>query len=143
MRDRTQLQRAAMLVGIVFLLVGILGFIPGITQNYEDMKFAGHSSDAELLGVFQVSVLHNVVHLLLGIAGIVLSRTWDGARMFLIGGGALYLVIWLYGYVTEQRSGANFVPMNVEDDYLHFILGAGMIALGVVLSRRPHRGRRP
>lgn len=131
----------ARIVGVVFLLVGVLGFIPGITQNYEDLKFAGHDSDAELLGIFQVSVLHNVVHLLFGVAGIALSRTREGARTFLLGGGALYLVLWLYGYVTAQRSGANFVPMNVEDDYLHFLLGAGMIALGLVLGRdRDRRG---
>ncbi|HLU43103.1 MAG TPA: DUF4383 domain-containing protein, partial [Microthrixaceae bacterium] len=50
---------AAGLVGVVFLLVGVLGFIPGITTNYDAMEFAGHESGAELFGVFQVSILHN------------------------------------------------------------------------------------
>jgi len=70
----------AFIVGLVFLLVGILGFIPGITSNYDDLKFAGHGSDAQLLGIFDTSVLHNIVHLLFGIAGIALSKSWDGAR---------------------------------------------------------------
>jgi hypothetical protein len=134
-RETSTIQKAARLVGIVFLLVGILGFIPGITQNYDDMGFAGHESDAELLGIFQVSILHNIVHLLFGVAGLVLSKTWEGAKRFLIGGGIIYLVLFVYGLVTSQRSGANFVPMNKEDDILHLGLGLGMLALGLLLGR--------
>lgn len=134
-RDRTPVQTMAMLVGIVFLLVGILGFIPGITTNYDDMEFAGHDSGAELLGIFQTSILHNIVHITFGIAGLALARTWEGARTFLIGGGVIYLVLWLYGLIVDRDSGGNFVPMDTADTWLHFFLGAGMIALGLVTSR--------
>lgn len=133
---RTDLQKAAMAVGAVFLLVGVLGFIPGITSNYDTMQFAGHESEAMLLGLFQVSILHNIVHLLYGVAGLALARTWSGARNYLIGGGAIYLVLWIYGLLIDEESGANFVPLNNADDWLHFFLGVGMIALGVLLSRR-------
>ncbi len=51
--DRTPVQMLAMLVGATFLLVGVLGFIPGITTHYGDLKFAGDSSNAKLLGLFQ------------------------------------------------------------------------------------------
>ena len=136
MRDRSPVQTAAWLVGIVFLLVGILGFIPGITTNlYDGLDFAGHEGDAELLGIFQVSILHNIVHLLFGVAGIALSRTWSGARSFLIGGGVIYLVLWIYGLIVAQDSSANFVPVNTADDLLHFLLGLGMIGLGFVTTR--------
>jgi hypothetical protein len=135
MKDRTTLQTYAWLMGVVFLLVGILGFIPGITTNYGDMSFAGHNSDAELLGLFQTSILHNIVHLLFGIAGIAMSRTWDGARSYLIGGGVIYLVLWIYGLVVGPESGANFVPVNTADDWLHFLLGVALIGGGVLLSR--------
>ena len=57
-------------------------------------------------------------------------------RAWLIGGGVIYLVLWIYGLVIDQTSSANFVPINTADNWLHFLLGAGMIALGVVLSRR-------
>lgn len=136
---RTTLQGAALAVGIVFLLVGIAGFIPGITTNYGDLSFAGHHSDAKLLGLFQVSVLHNIVHLLFGIVGVAASRTWSGARGFLIGGGVVYLVLWLYGLLVDKESSANFVPVNAADDWLHLLLGLGMIALGVLLARRHRR----
>jgi hypothetical protein len=132
----------AFAVGVVFLLVGILGFIPGITTHYGDMTFAGHDSMAKLLGVFMVSVLHNIVHLLFGIAGILLSRTVPSARNYLIGGGVIYLVLWLYGLVIDQTSSANFVPINTPDNWLHFVLGVGMIALGVLLTRRSAANRR-
>lgn len=131
---RDPLRTAALVVGAVFLLVGVLGFVPGITSG--DLGAAGHHSDALLLGIFQVSVLHNVVHLLFGIAGIALSRTWSGARTYLIGGGAVYLVLWIYGLVIDQESAANFVPLNSADNWLHLLLGLGMVGLGVALGRR-------
>jgi hypothetical protein len=134
---RDLLRTAAAVVGATFLLVGILGFIPGITSSYSDLSFAGHESNAKLLGIFQVSILHNLVHVLFGVAGLALSRTRDGARTFLIGGGAIYLVLWLYGLVIGQESSANFVPVNTADDWLHFVLGLGMIGLGYALGRRP------
>ena len=135
-RQGSPVQAAAALVGVVFVLVGVLGFIPGITSNYDGLQAAGHESHAELLGVFQVSILHNIVHLLFGVAGIALARTAASARSFLIGGGVVYLVLWLYGLVIDKTSQANFVPLNTADNWLHFVLGLGMIALGVVLGKR-------
>ncbi|MGH3426179.1 MAG: DUF4383 domain-containing protein [Terriglobales bacterium] len=133
--DRTPIQTAAAIVGIVFLLVGIAGFVPGITTHYGDMSFAGHDSMAKLLGVFMVSILHNLVHLAFGVVGLALARAARSARLFLIVGGVVYLVLWLYGLVIDHDSSANFVPLNTADDWLHLILGVGMIALGIALGR--------
>lgn len=135
-RTRTNVQKAATAVGAVFLLVGILGFIPGITTDYDQLSFAGHESGALLLGVFQVSILHNLVHLLFGVAGLAMARTAAGARNYLIWGGAIYLVLWLYGLIIDHDTPANFVPVNTADNWLHFVLGVAMIALGVLLTRR-------
>ena len=131
----TPLQKAAAAVGAVFLLVGILGFIPGITSNWGDMTFAGHESGAKLLGIFEVSILHNLVHVLFGVAGLAMARTWSGARSYLIGGGAIYLVLWLYGLLIDLGSSANFVPVNDADNWLHLLLGLAMVALGLLLGR--------
>src|SRR5215207_3943041 len=144
MRRYSKLQQAAGLVGLVFLVVGIAGFIPGITTNlYDGLDLAGHDGDAELLGIFDVSVLHNLVHLAFGVAGLALARTVRTSRDFLVGGGVIYLVLWLYGLVVDNDSGANFVPVNSADDWLHFVLGAGMIALGLLLYRSAHRTSAP
>jgi len=133
---RAPVQVAALIVSVVFLLVGVAGFIPGITSDYDSMQFAGHESGAMLLGVFQVSVLHNIVHLLFGLVGLALARTFAGARNYLIGGGVIYALLWLYGLFVGDDHQANFVPVNNADDWLHFVLAVGMIALGALLGRR-------
>ncbi|MBC2641968.1 MULTISPECIES: DUF4383 domain-containing protein [unclassified Rhodococcus (in: high G+C Gram-positive bacteria)] len=132
---RSPLQLAALIVGAVFLLVGVLGFIPGITADYDMLTAAGHHSEAKLLGVFEVSVLHNIVHLVFGVAGIAMSRRADTAKLFLIAGGVIYLVLWIYGLLIDQNSDVNFVPVNSADNWLHFALGVVMVALGFLLSR--------
>ena len=135
-RSPSLVNTAAMIVGVVFVLVGILGFIPGITTHYGDLTFAGHGSGAKLLGIFQVSVLHNIVHLLFGLAGIAAGRAASSAaRSYLVGGGVIYLVLWLYGLVIDKASSANFVPVNNADNWLHVLLGVGMIALGLAFGR--------
>ncbi|GGK42187.1 membrane protein [Pilimelia terevasa] len=127
---------AATVVAAVFLLVGIAGFIPGITTRYDDLAFAGHHSGALLLGVFAVSVLHNAVHLLFGIVGLAAART-AAARLYLLVGGMVYLALWLYGLVVDLDSAANFVPFNTADNSLHLVLGIGMVALGLLTTGRP------
>ncbi len=130
--QRTLVQNVARLVGIVFLLVGIAGFIPGLTTNlYDGLEFAGNDGTAELLGIFQVSVLHNIVHGLFGLAGLALAATPSGARTYLIGGGAIYLVLFVIGVI----GGGDWIPVNDADNWLHLLLGAGMIGLGVLTTR--------
>lgn len=134
-RKRSPVQLAALLYGIVFLLVGIAGFIPGVTTNVDSMQLGGHHSEAMLLGIFQVSVLHNIVHLLFGIAGIALSRRPNPARTYLLIGGIVYAVLWIYGLVIDKDSMANFVPLNTADDWLHFGLALTMVGLSFLPRR--------
>jgi hypothetical protein len=124
-------QSIAALAGVVFLLAGLLGFVPGITTGYGRMSFAGESSRAQLLGVFQVSILHNLVHLLFGVAGLVLAKTADGARTFLVGGGVVCLALWLLGLV----GALGWLPANAADNWLHFAFGAVLVGLGVAARR--------
>jgi hypothetical protein len=140
---RTPVQLAAAVVSVVFLLVGVLGFIPGVTTDYDQLSFAGHDSMAMLLGLFMVSVLHNIVHLLFGVVGLAAARTARGAKLFLVVGGAVYLVLWLYGLVIDHGSDANFVPVNTADNWLHLVLGVGMIALGLLTARTTRAGAGP
>jgi hypothetical protein len=112
------------LAGTVFLLAGIAGFVPGLTTHYDQLSFAGHESQAKLLGLFQVSVLHNLVHLAFG-SGILFARTAAGARSYLIGGGFVYLVLWLVGVIGDLGG----LPANTADNWLHLLLGLGLLAL--------------
>ncbi|MGW4487379.1 DUF4383 domain-containing protein [Amycolatopsis sp. NPDC004368] len=140
---RTAVQHVATVVSVVFLLVGVLGFIPGVTTGYDQLAFAGHDSMAMLLGVFMVSILHNIVHLLFGVVGLATARTPRGAYGYLVVGGAVYLVLWLYGLLIDHGSDANFVPFNTADNWLHLGLGVGMIVLGVVTGRSARAVRQP
>lgn len=123
-------------VGGVFLLVGILGFIPGVTTDHDTMTFAEHHSDAKLLGIFEVSVLHNIVHLLFGVAGLAAARAARLVSPYLFGSAAIYLVLTIYGVVIDKDSSANFVPVNSADNWLHLGLAAGMAALGLVVKKK-------
>src|SRR5699024_7494677 len=136
-RRRAAVQIAALGYGIVFVLVGIAGFIPGVTTNVGSIQLGGHHSEAMLIGLFQVSILHNIVHLLYGVAGIALASRPASARLFMLIGGALYLVLWVYGLAIDKESMANFVPLNSADDWLHFVLGVSMMGLSLLPRHRP------
>ncbi|MBD0349322.1 MAG: DUF4383 domain-containing protein [Thermoleophilia bacterium] len=131
---RTLAQTLALVFGIVFLLTAILGFIPGITTNVDDMKFAGEDSPSELLGLFQVSILHNIAHGLFGI-GILAARRHDHARLYLLASGIVYTLLFLYGLIVSEDSSANFVPLNNADDVLHLGLLIAFFAAYYVSGR--------
>jgi hypothetical protein len=132
----TAIQKTALIFGIVFAVVGIAGFIPGLTTNIETLQFAGHESEALLLGIFQVSILHNIVHLLFGVAGLAAAATARASRLYLLVGGVIYLVLWLYGlFVAGAEHQGNFVPLNNADNWLHLGLGIAMILLGFLVGR--------
>src|SRR4051794_16613537 len=109
----------ASVVGAVFLLVGVLGFIPGIVTHYDNLQFLGpkplgHAKDPELIGLFHISILHNIVHLLFGVAGLAMARTARSATTYLLGGGVIYLALTLYGFLIsghQNSTSANFVPL--------------------------------
>ncbi|MDR6176379.1 putative membrane protein YiaA [Nocardioides zeae] len=125
------LRTATLVVGATFLLVGVLGFVPGIVTDHDQLEMAGHHSEAYLLGLFQVSVLHNVVHLLFGAVGLLAASRPRWAVGYLVGGGLVYLALWIYGLAVDQSHDANVVPLNDADNWLHLGLGVGMVALGV------------
>ncbi|WIA99533.1 DUF4383 domain-containing protein [Curtobacterium sp. MCBA15_012] len=138
----TLTQKGALVFGVVFLIVGIAGFIPGLTMDMGSMSMAGHGSMALLLGLFQVSVLHNIVHLLFGVVGLLAARTATGARLYLLVGGIVYLVLFVYGLFTAgMTGGANFVPLNSADNVLHAVLAVAMIVLGLLLPRAGRTAR--
>jgi len=139
---RTDVQNVGMGVGIVLMLVGVLGFIPGITQQYSELRFLGPDSHAMFLGLFQVSMLLNIVQLVIGGTGWAMSRNGMGARNFLMGFGLLYIVLSIFGLVVGVGSAANFLSLNTMDNWTHMVLGVLMIGAGWILSRHLAENRR-
>jgi hypothetical protein len=136
---RQPIHAFAATMGLLFGLAGIAGFIPGITSNYDELKFAGPDSEAKLLGLFEVSILHNIVHLLF-VVGLIAAARYTWARLYLLGGGIAYLGVAAYGAFVDHESDANFLPINDADTALHVVLAVAMLGLGI-LGVRLGRGR--
>ena len=124
-------------LGVAFLLLGAAGFVPGVTSHHDQLAFASPDSAALVLGLFQVSVLHNLVHLIFGVAGLWSARTHRGAATYLIVGGMIFLLLLFYGVVVPQDSRANLLALNAADDWLHLGLAVIMIAAGILTGQVP------
>ena len=123
---RTLTQKAAMVFGVVFLLVGLLGLLsPGGTGMDADMATA-----PRLLGLFPVNLLHNLVHLAFGVWGIVASRSFGGAKGFHRVGAIIYLVLVVLAFIDPTTFG--LVPIGGNDIWLHALLAAGLGYFGFV-----------
>ena len=114
----------ALIYGIVFLLVGILGFVPGINQpppadHGLHVTNPGHGM---LLGLFHVNVLHNAVHLLFGVWGLIAYRSFPGARMYAQGVAIIYFVLAVAGLIPGLNTMFGLVPIEGNDVWLHFLL---------------------
>jgi len=113
-------KRIAMLFGVVFILVGILGFFaPGGMSM---------GMDGKLLGLFPINLLHNCVHLLFGIWGLLAARTFEGAVTYAKVGGIIYLVLAAVG--LPFPTPLNLVPIGGNDVYLHALLGIVLAGVG-------------
>ena len=117
----------AMIFGIVFLIVGAGGFIPGLTA----MDHSGHPADAEVtmrtmfgyeLGMFPVNVLHNIVHLLFGVWGVLAARSLGGARSYFRAVAVIYAVLAVMGFIPNLRSTFGLIPLYGADIGLHVVL---------------------
>ncbi len=127
-------QGAAIIVAAAFLIFGVMGFLPGVVTDHDLLQFAGHHSGAKLFGVFTVSVLHNIVHMAFGIAGLAMARTYAMARAYFLLGGLAYLGLWGYGLLIDRQTAMNVIPVNNADNWLHLALGITMALLGVTLA---------
>ncbi len=123
----TLAQRFAQIFGLVYLLVGILGFIPPLlTGNIPGVigPFSGL-----LLGLFAVNWLHNIAHIAIGAAGLASYRSAAGARSYAIGVGVLYLLLFVIGLILPTVFG--LLPLNGPDNILHLVSGAAALAIGL------------
>lgn len=138
MADQTYMQRArstmeqttALLFGVVFLIVGIGGFIPGVTNDFDRLSTIG-GEGARLVGVFGVNWIENLVHLGYAAAGLWAATGAVRSRNYFLWGGLVYGPVWLYGMMIDLNSSANFIGVNEAGNWLHFALFLAMVALGL------------
>jgi Domain of unknown function (DUF4383) len=124
---------------LAFILGGVLGFVPGVVQDYRELRWWKSGSGAELFGLFQTSILHNLLSIGVGVVGLVAARRPASARAFLTGGGILLFAIGIYGLLIDYGSDWNFIPVDRADDWLNIGLGLAMLHAGVALRLAPTR----
>ncbi len=121
----------ALVIGLLFLLFGLLGFVPGAVSDFGELQFVGNDGDVVLLGLFEVSILHNLVHVVIGACGLVMSRRSLSAAAFLTGTGIFLVAMGVYGFWVTSPFDVNFIPLSAVDNTLHLVLGIVVLALGV------------
>ena len=120
----TTLQKLAGVFGVIFIIVAVLGFIaPG------GLVMAMDPTTGMVLGVFPVNLLHNIVHLLFGVWGLVASRSWSGSKTFFTVGGIIYVVLTCVGFLSPM--GFGLVPLGGADIWLHAVLAIAMLGIGL------------
>jgi hypothetical protein len=125
----TVAQRIAQIFGWAFVLVGLAGF----AATGSSME-ANHELAPKLFGLFPVNVLHNVVHLVFGVWGILASRSLGGSRGYFVGAGVIYLLLAALGTVVPD--GFGLVPIGGNDVGLHIFLALGLLAASLLARRR-------
>ena len=116
-------QRVALVFGIVFLLVGILGLL-----SAGGMEMGADPAPAMLLGLFPVNLLHNIVHLLFGVWGLVGSRSFSGAKTYATAVGVIYIVLAICGFFIPTTFG--LIPIGGNDIWLHAVIGIVLAVVG-------------
>jgi hypothetical protein len=128
---RTPAQRYALVIGAALTAAGIVGFF------YSD-AFGKPGDVDDVFGVLSVNGWHNVVHLLSGLLGLALFRSYGGARTYAIGLGAVYTVLAIWGFVIgDGESILGFVPVNSEDNVLHLLIALAGIFAGLSTPATP------
>jgi hypothetical protein len=135
-RRTTAVQNGATAFGWVFLLLGVMGFIPLFTPGFSGISFAGNDTTAELFGVFEVSVLSNLIHLAVGVLGLIMGWMVGASIRYLTIGGVCFAILGLYGLIAPDDSAADFLPANWQAGLLHLGLGILMVVLGFTLHRK-------
>jgi Domain of unknown function (DUF4383) len=131
-------QYFALITGIIFFLVGVMGFVPGFVQEpmaTSDMPGLGFTIGAGyLLGLFPINVLHNIVHLLVGILGIVASVSLGSTRLYSGGLAIFYGLLAVMGLIPATQSTLGFIPIFGNDVWLHGITAAVATYFGFIAT---------
>lgn len=112
----------ALVFGIVFLAVGVLGFVPGMVSPLHEGHPPVMGGGGQLLGLFPINLLHNAVHILFGLWGIAASRSAGGSVLYARGVAAIYALLTIFGFIPNLNTVFGLVPLYGNDIWLHALL---------------------
>lgn len=124
----------ALIYGIVFLLVGIAGFIPGFVMplEAEHPELAIEAGAGRLFGLFPVNVVHNLVHVVFGVWGLLAWRSVSGSLSYARSVAVIYGVLVIMGLIPVLQTTFGLVPLYGHDIWLHVLLAAVAAYFGFV-----------
>jgi hypothetical protein len=127
----------ALIVGIVYVLIGILGFLPGLTTPPPPAApdLAVDAGYGYLLGLFPINVLHNLVHLGVGVLGLVGYSSFSRARTFARGLAVFYGLLAIMGLIPFLRTTFGLIPIFGHDIWLHAVTAIAAAYFGFKGSR--------
>ena len=111
----------AWVFGVVLTLVGVLGFVPGLTTN--DM----------LLGIFMVGGLHNFIHLVTGLAALAAAMGYFSPKMYFQIFGVVYAIVTAVGFV-QGDTVLGLIMVNMADNLLHLVIAAVALYAGFMMK---------
>lgn len=115
----------ALVYGVVFLLVGVAGFVPGlVTEPMGTEASETAAAHGRLFGLFPVNALHNLVHIAFGIWGIAAYRSLSGARFYARAVAVVYAIFAIMGLIPVLNTVFGLVPLYSHDIWLHVLLAA-------------------
>ena len=125
----TFVQRVAQIFGVVFLLAALAGFMAAGTSMDPHVMTAPRA-----FGLFPVNTLHNLVHAIFGIWGLLASRGFGASRKYAQVAGVLYIVLAVLGFVAPD--GFGLLPLGGNDIVLHALLGIPLAIVGFTARDR-------
>lgn len=124
----------ALVMGIVFLAVGVLGFIPALLSPATE-PIAVETLYGRLLGLFPVNVLHSLVHALFGVWGLIAYRTLSHSVTYAQVVGVSYAVLTVMGLIPALNTLFGLVPLYGHDIWLHAVIAIAAIYFGFFADR--------
>ena len=127
-------RRFALIWGILFLVIVASGFVPGMLQppHPGDPELAMGSMYGRALDLFPVNLLHNLVHLVFGIWGVMAYRSYGAAKTYARVVAVVYALFAVMGLVPGLNTTFGLVPLFSHDVWLHVLLAAGAAYFGFV-----------
>jgi hypothetical protein len=127
-------RRFAQRIGGLFLVIGILGFIPALKINDPHpevtLRLFADEGYGLLFGLFPVNWIHNMVHLGVGVAGLSLARRVSQARGFAKGLTWFYSILAICGAIPALSMAFGLVPLHGWDVWLHGVTAALAVYYG-------------